>query len=175
MLKRIFRLALVAAAGWLIWRWVRQLRQDFADTTPQFAPSMSATPLPRAAMHADHFEALDVAGAPAPPTDEPAAPASDAGAAGSADLATSITTADENERATAEAASVAAAGESGESTSLDHEVLGYCVRCKTKRPIAGAHAEITESGRRAARGTCPVCGANMFTFLAGDGDEPAKD
>lgn len=46
------------------------------------------------------------------------------------------------------------------------EIVGYCVRCKTKRQIAGAHEETTESGRRAARGTCPVCGANMFTFLA---------
>jgi len=44
-------------------------------------------------------------------------------------------------------------------------VIGYCVRCKTKRPIQGAHEETTETGRRAARGTCPVCGANMFTFL----------
>ena len=45
------------------------------------------------------------------------------------------------------------------------EIVGYCVRCKTKRVIVDAHAETTESGRRAARGTCPVCGANMFTFL----------
>jgi hypothetical protein len=46
------------------------------------------------------------------------------------------------------------------------EVSGYCMRCKTKRPILNARRETTESGRPAARGTCPVCGANMFTFLA---------
>jgi len=44
------------------------------------------------------------------------------------------------------------------------------MRCKTKRPIQNARHETTESGRPAARGTCPVCGAKMFTFLA-TGDE----
>lgn len=39
------------------------------------------------------------------------------------------------------------------------------MRCRTKRPIQQAYEETTESGRRAARGTCPVCGAKMFTFL----------
>jgi hypothetical protein len=50
------------------------------------------------------------------------------------------------------------------------EISGYCMRCKTKRPIQDAQRETTESGRPAARGTCPVCGANMFTFLATDDD-----
>ena len=50
------------------------------------------------------------------------------------------------------------------------EINGYCMRCKTKRPIQNAHRETTESGRPAARGTCPICGANMFTFLATDDD-----
>lgn len=44
-------------------------------------------------------------------------------------------------------------------------IVGYCVRCRTKRPMADAHEEITENGRRAARGTCPECDATMFTFL----------
>jgi hypothetical protein len=77
-----------------------------------------------------------------------------------------MTTASENERATAEAS--AAVVPSGEP--IDEEVMGYCVRCKTKRAIQNAHEETTESGRRAARGTCPVCGANMFTFLKDDED-----
>ena len=54
--------------------------------------------------------------------------------------------------------------------SVEVEISGYCMRCKTKRPIQNAHRETTESGRPAARGTCPVCGANMFTFLATDDD-----
>ena len=52
-----------------------------------------------------------------------------------------------------------------EDTGEVEGIVGYCVRCKTKRAIMDAHEETTESGRRAARGTCPVCGANMFTFL----------
>jgi hypothetical protein len=50
------------------------------------------------------------------------------------------------------------------------DVIGYCMRCKTKRPIQNAHHETTESGRPAARGTCPVCGAKMFTFLSSNDD-----
>jgi hypothetical protein len=63
----------------------------------------------------------------------------------------------------------AAESEPDASESDLDEVTGYCVRCKTKRTISDAHEETTESGRRAARGTCPICGANMFTFLK---DEP---
>ena len=55
------------------------------------------------------------------------------------------------------------------------EILGYCVRCRTKRPMQHAHEETTESGRRAARGSCPVCGANMFTFLAANDDDHGAD
>jgi hypothetical protein len=39
------------------------------------------------------------------------------------------------------------------------------MRCKERRTMAQARIEITESNRRAARGTCPVCGATMFKFL----------
>jgi hypothetical protein len=41
----------------------------------------------------------------------------------------------------------------------------YCVRCKTRRPIQDMHIETTESGRRAAKGSCPVCGAKLNRFL----------
>jgi hypothetical protein len=45
------------------------------------------------------------------------------------------------------------------------EIEGYCMRCRTRRTMAGVSVEITESGRRGARGTCPVCGVTMFKFL----------
>lgn len=45
-------------------------------------------------------------------------------------------------------------------------VIGYCVKCRTKRTMDDPHEETTESGRRAARGTCPVCSTTMFTFLS---------
>lgn len=54
-------------------------------------------------------------------------------------------------------------------------IVGYCMRCRTKRTIQDAHEHITESGRRAARGTCPVCGTNMFTFLKDDTDGTESD
>jgi hypothetical protein len=44
-------------------------------------------------------------------------------------------------------------------------IVGYCARCKARRSISDAREETTDTGRRAARGTCPVCGAKMFTFL----------
>jgi hypothetical protein len=95
---------------------------------------------------------------------EPEAEEAPAAAAG---VGVAMTTASENERATAEAS----AELPPEGELIAEEVTGYCVRCKTKRPIQEAHEETTESGRRAARGTCPVCGANMFTFLKDDTDE----
>ncbi len=44
-------------------------------------------------------------------------------------------------------------------------IEAYCVRCKERRTIEGAREEITASHRRGARGVCPVCGGNVFTFL----------
>lgn len=62
-----------------------------------------------------------------------------------------------------------AAGAVADTTTDElHGISAYCFRCKTKRVIDGAHEEITESGRRGARGTCPVCGTSLFTFLPDD-------
>jgi len=47
----------------------------------------------------------------------------------------------------------------------DGVITGYCVRCKAKRDMIDPQIETTENGRRAARGTCPVCEGTMFTFL----------
>ena len=45
----------------------------------------------------------------------------------------------------------------------------YCVKCKEKRELKN-EKEVTIKGkggttRRAAQGTCPVCGTKMFRFL----------
>ncbi len=45
------------------------------------------------------------------------------------------------------------------------EVKAYCMKCKTERVVQGAHVVTTKNGRRAAQGTCPVCGTKMFKFL----------
>ena len=41
---------------------------------------------------------------------------------------------------------------------------GYCVKCREKRDFEGEEVE-TANGRRAAQGTCPVCGTKMFRIL----------
>jgi DNA topoisomerase-1 len=38
----------------------------------------------------------------------------------------------------------------------------YCVKCKTKREIVDPQAVFTDTGTPATRGTCPVCGTNLF-------------
>ncbi len=50
-------------------------------------------------------------------------------------------------------------------TDDEDPLLSYCVSCRTKRPMVNTHEETTENGRRAMRGTCEVCGANMFRFM----------
>jgi hypothetical protein len=41
---------------------------------------------------------------------------------------------------------------------------GYCVKCKAKRHYTG-EVRISESGRRMARGTYPVCGSTINRIL----------
>jgi len=39
---------------------------------------------------------------------------------------------------------------------------GYCVKCKKKREIKNPTSVTMKNGRKAVRGTCPVCGIKMF-------------
>ncbi|MBI1759345.1 MAG: hypothetical protein HYR62_08995 [Actinobacteria bacterium] len=41
---------------------------------------------------------------------------------------------------------------------------GYCVKCKEKRDFEGEVA-ISDSGRRMAKGSCPICGTKMNRIL----------
>src|SRR5437588_3920917 len=41
---------------------------------------------------------------------------------------------------------------------------GYCVKCREKRTFDGQEVELA-NGRRAAQGTCPVCGTKMNRML----------
>ena len=151
--KRIFWLTCAAIASWLIWMRLRQRQDEFATSTPQFAPPRTFAPP-----------------TPAIPTAPTAAPARqpDPDEASAAPPAPASPTAD-TPPASAQSVGVGAdAPEAGVAAEI--EISGYCMRCKTKRPIKNAHRETTESGRPAARGTCPICGANMFTFLATNDD-----
>jgi hypothetical protein len=168
MLKRIFWLALIATAGWIIWLRLRQRQEEFAASLPQFgppqpfakpAPLTAPPPRPEPATVSDVASTdpdakLDTAPSMTSETDKP-------GQAISLDAPEAPPGIDE-----APETSSAHVAVPEDTRALDEAVAGYCVRCKTKRTIKDAHEEITESGRRAARGTCPVCGANMFTFLA---------
>ena len=44
---------------------------------------------------------------------------------------------------------------------------GYCVKCKTKEPIADGVEEVMKNGRKAVKGKCPTCGVVMFKILGG--------
>jgi hypothetical protein len=41
---------------------------------------------------------------------------------------------------------------------------GYCVKCKEKRDFEG-EVTVSQSGRRMAKGPCPVCGTTMNRIL----------
>jgi len=51
---------------------------------------------------------------------------------------------------------------SEENTVASYE--GYCVKCREKRQFEGQEVELA-NGRRAAQGTCPVCGTKMNRIL----------
>ena len=40
----------------------------------------------------------------------------------------------------------------------------YCVKCKEKHEFEGTIV-ISDSGKRTAKGVCPVCGTKISTFL----------
>jgi Domain of unknown function (DUF5679) len=50
---------------------------------------------------------------------------------------------------------------------------GYCVKCKTKRPIADGVEETMKNGRKAIKGKCPTCGTVMFKILGKAAVTPA--
>jgi hypothetical protein len=172
--KRIFWLACVAVVGWLLWMRLRQRQDEFAASIPQFAPPRTfAPPIPAP-------PPAPLARQPDPAEPLPATPAADTPPASteSANIAVDAPEVAEDveppapfarQPDPAEAPATPPAADTPEvAEDAEIEISGYCMRCKTKRPIQNAHRETTESGRPAARGTCPICGANMFTFLATD-------
>jgi DNA topoisomerase-1 len=51
------------------------------------------------------------------------------------------------------------------------KIEGYCLKCKEKRDMLNPQAEWAANGSPATRGTCPVCGTNMYKR----GHTPAHD
>jgi hypothetical protein len=137
MLKRIFWLALAGVGVWMLYRFWQQHQDDFGGTTPLLAPlEPYGRHIPSAVTTPSNHDTPRSATTTAPPAREAEPP--------------------ENPPADPQGA---AAGDL-------EGITGYCARCKARRSISDPHEETTESGRRAARGTCPVCGAKMFTFLS---------
>ena len=61
-------------------------------------------------------------------------------------------------------------GASGPSNERIYNVAtyeGYCVKCREKREFDGQVVEMA-NGRKAAQGTCPVCGTKMNRMLGKD-------
>jgi hypothetical protein len=44
------------------------------------------------------------------------------------------------------------------------EYEAYCVKCRAKRKFEGQEVTL-KNGRRAAQGTCPVCGTKVMRIL----------
>ncbi len=51
---------------------------------------------------------------------------------------------------------------------MPHEVIGFCFKCRERRPIMEAEPVYTENGSPATRGKCPVCGGTIFRLGATD-------
>ena len=52
-----------------------------------------------------------------------------------------------------------------EPHAVPDQVHGYCVKCQAVRLMAEVQIVTTEDGRKAAKGTCPVCGTTIIEFL----------
>ena len=48
----------------------------------------------------------------------------------------------------------------------------YCLKCRSKEPIKGAHATTMKNGRHAVAGTCAKCGGKVSLIVAGHRAEP---
>ena len=44
-------------------------------------------------------------------------------------------------------------------------VEAYCVKCKAKRDMKDPKEVTMANGRKAMKGTCPVCGTGMFKIM----------
>lgn len=145
MFKRLYWLGLGVLAGWLAWEWLRRRQANPGVHEPQFATPPPTYPradddqvAPPDLPAAAYTPAADEVAPPAPlPPD--AYPRADNDQVAPADLPAAVDPA--------------------------QTILGYCTRCREKRPIQDAQETTSANGRRAARGACPVCGAKMFTFL----------
>ncbi len=55
-------------------------------------------------------------------------------------------------------------GTEDEEDDVAETYNGYCVKCREKRDFEG-EVSVSDSGRRMAKGKCPVCGTTMNRIL----------
>ena len=48
------------------------------------------------------------------------------------------------------------------------EQIGYCTKCREKRPMTDAKKVTLKNGKPAMAGTCVTCGTKMTRFLGKD-------
>lgn len=51
---------------------------------------------------------------------------------------------------------------------MEEKVIGYCVKCKTKREMKDVKIVEIKPGRPAAKGVCTVCGTGMYKIMSKD-------
>jgi len=166
---RLLRLAAIMAILWLVWREVTRRREALiaarravsAPAAPSLAPP--ATPPAPAPAAPGAPESLEEAPPPAtPPLPVPAVP----GAPESLEEATPPGS--DREGRVADSPTPAAASDDSEAEAQETrngELIGWCARCREHHPMQCVTYTTNVSGRRIARGVCPVCGAGITRFV----------
>jgi hypothetical protein len=102
----------------------------------------------------------------APPAPAPAPPPVAPGAPGSLEEATPPGS--DREGRVADSPTPAAASDDSEAEAQETrngELIGWCARCREHHPMQCVTYTTNVSGRRIARGVCPVCGAGITRFV----------
>jgi hypothetical protein len=137
MRSKLFWLVLLGGIAWLLYQALRQSQQLVPVRYTPTTPAPTTTAPAATVPHAAPPEPEPVVAVPIPPA-PPVLPV-------------------EREPVVAEVPPAEA----------DLVVEAYCVRCKERRLMENPEETITTNGRHAMRGSCPICGAKLFRFVAG--------
>jgi len=170
---RLLHLAAIVAILWLVWREVTRRREALiaarravsAPAAPSLAPPATLpAPAPAAPGAPESLE--ETAPPAAPPAPAPAPPPVAPGAPGSLEEATPPGS--DREGRVADSPTPAAASDDSEAEAQETrngELIGWCARCREHHPMQCVTYTTNVSGRRIARGVCPVCGAGITRFV----------
>lgn len=56
---------------------------------------------------------------------------------------------------------------------MNEEILAYCVKEKTKKPMKDAHLVTLKNGKKAYQGVCSSCGTKMNKFVSSKSPAPS--